>query len=710
MKRKPSEALGAIITCSSPSEDAGNIALNPSCRAEAICHLTLIGRPINFFDIQTPYWMYSYKSETIKTLVEYASSLSRIKYEVLNYVKCLHGLQGCSNAQTSFFVKMFSLYPYPGLIYTDPVGAFLKVVEEELKARLLRPGEALCGSCLKAYREGLKKLKKTLAKTTLIRGWLNDRSQQYYELCFRFSKTARRHALSDVKRMALPPDWRVLEEYLVPPFKVKVLQATTSDEVFYFVKNPLRDWRLKYIINDAVRVLNRKLRTSFSIENYSLDSVISCRKAEALNLLRPMLVQRGLKDYTLEELAALASYKSVGLMKLMPFLLDDNVEEFFLDKPSSYVYLDLRRWGRARSNISLTEGEVNRVVTHIKSESGFPLDYENPSLKSEVITKDFHVRVSIDISPLAVDGVTLDFRKLKSRSFLTIVDLVRNGTLTVMAASYIVFNLLKKRSILIYGEPGSGKTTLMNALDLILPASVRKVYCEDVIETIPQIDEFGRHQLRYHVDPLEALREGTSKQFEVLKTLHRAPDYLILGEVQHKLHSQALFQGLSAGLRVLATTHSSTAEQLMSRFIFHHEIPITCLYDLDLLVQMKRLPLSSANQRRLVRIVEVEPRPPNVVSLSLNTVKLVDVFLWDPSGRLRACIDLYDAPSIRKIAAFEPLNRKSFNDVISSVASTIEELIGKDVGIRDVLSAFERLYAEHFMYVTPRQEVVKVKG
>ncbi len=76
--------------------------------------------------------------------------------------------------------------------------------------------------------------------------------------------------------------------------------------------------------------------------------------------------------------------------------------------------------------MALTERERKAIETHMDTFKGYTIDFSNPSLKNEFDIFGHRLRVSLDLSPLAVSSFSLDVRKLTS-SELTLVDLVETG-------------------------------------------------------------------------------------------------------------------------------------------------------------------------------------------------------------------------------------------------------------------------------------------
>ena len=307
-----------------------------------------------------------------------------------------------------------------------------------------------------------------------------------------------------------------------------------------------------------------------------------------------------INETTRVKLSEIIAHRRSVLGSIMPIILDDLVEEIYLDRPGVSIYFDHQKYGRCVTSITFQEFEVPKIVTLIRAESNLHLDRSNPSLKMDLQIQDASLRFSASMPPLSPDGLHLEIRRARNRPF-SISDLIENGTLTSEVAAILLFAVSCRFNITVTGGPGTGKTTLLNALDMTTPKWWRKIYIEDAIESREQRKH---HQVRFRVDPMDEQSMKFSKSDEIIKCLHRSPDYLILGEIQTAEHSKALFQAITAGLRSIQTCHSESASSLISRWKFGHEIHDDNLALMDVIVTLER-PKPGESKRRVSEIVEI---------------------------------------------------------------------------------------------------------
>jgi type IV secretory pathway ATPase VirB11/archaellum biosynthesis ATPase len=343
-----------------------------------------------------------------------------------------------------------------------------------------------------------------------------------------------------------------------------------------------------------------------------------------------------INERTKNRLSQITAHSTNILGPLIPILLDELTEEVYFDGPNTEVYFDHQKFGRCITQITYSIDEIPRFITFIRAESNLHLDRGNPSLKMDLNLYGMILRLSASIPPLSTDDLYLEIRRARKEPF-TIKKLVENNTITPEAAAILILSILSRLNVTITGGPGTGKTTLLNALDMITPHWWRKIYIEDTIESRILAD---RHQVRLQVNPVDEHHQMLNKSEEIVKCLHRSPDYLILGEIQTAEHSQALFQAIAAGLRSIQTCHSDSASSLISRWNIGHRIDKSNIAMMDFIITLERLK-PGESLRRVREIIEIRKGMKNGLLEFLGTNTLYDamnpnIINWEEDGIFQA--------------------------------------------------------------------------
>ncbi len=467
---------------------------------------------------------------------------------------------------------------------------------------------------------------------------------------------------------------KVVDAYVVGPY-LAVFYLQGKNQIMYR-SYPLVRTSLEYALLDELSGKTGDLTNSHSDFRVSISERISATSSQVSSSITESLPE--ISESTKKRISDVVAHRMTVLGLFFSLLLDDAVEEIFLDRPGAVLYFDHQRFGRCHSNFTLTDKMVSRLVTLMRAESNLHLDRANPSLKTDMRIAGTLLRFSACVPPLSPDGLHLEIRRARSSPY-TILELILNGTLTVGAAATLLAAIAGRFNITITGGPGSGKTTLLNALDMVTPTTWRKIYIEDAVES--RLVE-GHHQIRIKVDPVDEKSRQSDKSIEIVKSLHRSPDYLILGEIQTAEHSQALFQAVAAGLRTIQTCHSDSAASLMSRWTIGHKIDSSSIALMDVIVTLDR-PVPGQSRRRVKEIVEVRRDIDHrgVVFVGLNKVfdlrssgTAVKAWAKDGAFRLRAqtasCKDYVQVFE----RATEGLRFALEEDSIDSVTSLVEEL------------------------------------
>ena len=587
--------------------------------------------------------------EQFSPILEYFKNLKKIKRtsnKVINLIskKCIFKEFKCK-----VFMNEISLFKTKDELYYNPIQNY-NLIQQKLDITKDKPiFDPICQKCVRSLNNYLKILVKILNEKKIINDFKkqNEEFIQFYRILFSGIYLRKNYERNREIEKVITKN--LVEEYKIgkgPLFLISIYDVFNETEKVlkietFFNSNEEEDYYNKLITN----TLNR-----LNIPRYdrivSLEELIKIYKIEAIRIIES-------KFPCSEDFKTKASFicalRRLRLIKLFPLLIDDYIEEIFYDSPTDRIYINHQKYGRCRTDISFNSAEIERLKTLLRLYSGKRLDHMNSSIKYVLKNKYFNCRFSIDVGPIQLNNFALDIRKL-NKNILTIQDLLKNGTLSPVIAAFLYFNVIRKKNITVTGETDTGKTTFINALDLLTPKEFRKIYIENIIESLNQA-EFNKHQLKFNVDSLDDSDQKSSKSQQIKKLLHRTPDIIYLGEILTLNEAEALFHCLAAGLRGFQTIHANTINSLVNRFLFHFRIEKSCLNDLDLIILMKK----NSNERRIVTLAEI------IFDEDDDKTRYNVIFQYNPeSKKWDQPLSLYDTRSIQDLRLYEDISQDQF--------------------------------------------------
>jgi flagellar protein FlaI len=199
-------------------------------------------------------------------------------------------------------------------------------------------------------------------------------------------------------------------------------------------------------------------------------------------------------------------------------------------------------------------------------------------------------------------------------------------TLSALMAAYFWLLLERTTNVLVAGETGSGKTTLMNAILSLMNPRSKIVTAEDVLEVnLPDHLHWQRLKTRSH---RAGLSPSTGRYeyglADLLKlSLRFSPTILSLGEMRGE-ESETVGAAITLGFSTITTIHAENADRCVQRlttppmrFAPGHVRDITAI------ATMRKTPLPDGRVvRRLVSVDEIRPVGP-------DAHEIVNVFGYD---------------------------------------------------------------------------------
>ena len=571
----------------------------------------------------------------------------------------------------------------------DPISVFNFISEKKEDLIAHKYFSIECQKCSRKIVNLLEVLLSTLNKLQVIQYYKeflgnNYRSKEifnfYENYIFSLPLFSKRNQVIDELLRISPGE--LIESYNIGEnqiFQISIFDVSNEYEkkylVHYAFESPVDENYFNKVVTDAKNNLDL---IEFH-EIIPLEKLINVYKDKVLIYLD---LKYKLSHREKEKIAYITVLYKLNLEKIFPLLVDDFIEEIFLDSPNEKIYINHQKFGRCRTEIEFDLNNIERLKTFLRIYSGKRLDYSNPSIKVVIKNKYFYCRFAIDVEPIQINNFALDIRKL-NKNILTIQDLLKSGTLNPTIASFLYILILRRVNITVTGETDTGKTTLINALDLLTPKEFRKIYVENVIESLNQ-SEYGRHQLKYKVDSLQGQQNHQlSKQDQIKKLLHRTPDIIYLGEILTKDEAEAMFHCLAAGLRGFQTIHSNSIDSLINRVIYHFKIDKSCLRDLGLIILMKK----NREKRFVDSITEIDD------NLNGRGEIYINLFKHDPhTKKWNTLRDLYDSNIVKSLRKYEDLQKDKY-EILFSIYQDVFDTLQKieKLEITKLIEFFDRI-------------------
>ncbi len=306
-----------------------------------------------------------------------------------------------------------------------------------------------------------------------------------------------------------------------------------------------------------------------------------------------------------EEVAARIVRDSVGLGPLEDLLADPAVEEVMVNGPGR-VYVE--RGGRIEeTDVAFAdEEELRNAIERILAPLGRRVDELSPMVDARLADGS---RVNVVIPPLAIDGPAISIRRFGAQRPGP-AELVALGSLSQAQHDLLAAAVTARRSVLVSGGTGSGKTTMLNALSSFIAPSERVVTIEDAAELSLQ----QPHVVRLESRPAGVEGRGLVTIRDLLRNaLRMRPDRIVIGEVRGA-EALDLLTALNTGHDgALSTVHANSPADALSRLetlalmagvgLPHAAIAEQVQRGIDLVVHLQRRPDGSRLVSEVAEVV-----------------------------------------------------------------------------------------------------------
>lgn len=397
-----------------------------------------------------------------------------------------------------------------------------------------------------------------------------------------------------------------------------VTKDDVTGEIRYVVMEPHMNQRemvlyrqMKKLLVDELDVDLRSMKSREKAEEYLSRRVRAISKRYGYGIPAPVM----------GKLLYYFSRDFIRLGKIEPLLHDQLIEDISCDGAKVPIYIWHREYESIPTNVAFeNDEELNAFVSRLAYVSKKHVSLANPIVDASLPDGS---RVQITYGrEVTQKGSTFTIRRFRPDP-LTIVDLIKYGTISSEVAAYLWYLIEKKFSVLIAGGTAAGKTSTLNTLAMFITPGQKIVSVEDTAElNLP------------HENWIQSVTRGVGTAgeitlFDLLRAaLRQRPDVIIVGEVRGQ-EAYTLFQAVATGHGGLGTIHADSVDTVITRLTSEPmNIPKSVVgTTLDCVTMQLKLRVGERSVRRVVGVTELVGYDPASDKLMLG-----DVYKWDAAA------------------------------------------------------------------------------
>lgn len=320
------------------------------------------------------------------------------------------------------------------------------------------------------------------------------------------------------------------------------------------------------------------------------------------------------------------------------YLQDGSVSEIMVNR---FDQIHIERRGRLERTDARFESEdaLMSAIHNVAQWVGRDINPTHPILDARLPDGS---RVNAVIPPASRQGTCLTIRRFAAGG-LTLGDLIGFGTLSEEASEFLELCVRLRKSILISGGTGTGKTSLLGAVSAAIPEGERIVVIEDTSE----LKLRQSHCLYFEVQHPDQFGRGGVDIRELFRaSLRMRPDRVLVGEVRGGEALDMVQAMLSGHSGSLSTIHANSPRDALVRLetlslMSDVDIPIyvaraQVASAINLVVQLSRF--SEDGSRRVTRVTEVMGLD-DKEQYRVQDLLAIRMSGKDSDGQLKGCLD-----------------------------------------------------------------------
>ncbi|MBU2561182.1 MAG: type II/IV secretion system ATPase subunit [Nanoarchaeota archaeon] len=265
-------------------------------------------------------------------------------------------------------------------------------------------------------------------------------------------------------------------------------------------------------------------------------------------------------------LAGILLHCMYGLGETEMILADNWLEEIAINSSKEPILVYHKKHGWLETTKYLrSEEEIYNFAAQIGRKVGRDITSLHPIMDAHLLTGD---RVAATLFPISTFGNTITIRRF-ARNPWTIIHLIdpEVNCLSKEMAAFLWMAIQYELNILVAGGTAAGKTSVLNAVCSVIPATQRIISIEDTRElTLPQALQKNWVPLTTRNPNPEGM--GAISMLDLMvASLRMRPDRLIVGEVRRRQQAEAMFEAMHTGHSVYCTMHADTVAQVQRRLV-----------------------------------------------------------------------------------------------------------------------------------------------
>ena len=457
---------------------------------------------------------------------------------------------------------------------------------------------------------------------------------------------------------------------LLLPFSYAAIVEDEKKELKYSLLEPTLTELDKQLLGELKNILWDEL----SINTKTFKNGVEAEEFLKYKILNTAIKYRiNVDANTLSKYQYYITRDFLGFGKIDGIMKDENIEDVSCDGTNSPIFVWHRKYESIPSNVKFeTDQELENFVFKLAYLCGRHISIAQPILDGTLSDGSrAQVTYGTEVTP---KGSTFTIRKFK-KTPLTIIDLIIYKALSPEIAAYYWFLIENRHSVMIGGDIGGGKTSMLNAISLFIRPTLKIVSIEDTQEIrLPHQNwemMVTRQGLGTGAGAVGEAGIGSISMFDLLRAaLRQRPDFIIVGEIRGE-EAYALFQAMATGHLGLTTIHAEHVQGVLHRLTTKPmNIPQTQVENLNAISIVRRLVVNNVSLRRTISVSEMVGW-----DREKNDFKIQDIFRWDVEKDIY--IKIGRSPLLDRIATQWGYSQEEIDQELQMRQTILEYMVRK---------------------------------